>query len=315
MKKQALIALALLTLASCEKVIDFDTTASQSEPVLNAVPSAGKQLFVYFANTHFFLDSTNNQPVGGADMTLTVNGTDLRPASIDRCNYYFNHTTRENDSLAIRIRTNSRTITAQTVVPPMPRISQPVAFTNDSGSFHLLIVNFNIDDYPDRKDYYCINIRQRDSGSRYRPYFQRYDTIDTTYNTLFLCNDKALIDSFIATNLSVAGFSPFNQLLTPDDKFNGQNHNTTLTLIRLTDTNEVIPYLHQYTLDIETVSPERYRYLQDISGATSPLQLLTEPPAIYSNVNGALGIFAANARRTFPLITLTGGTQPPPQKQ
>jgi hypothetical protein len=193
----------------------------------------------------------------------------------------------------------------------MPRISQPVAYTNDTGAFHLLLVNFNIDDYPDHKDYYCITLRQRDSGSRYSHYFERYDTIDTTYATFFLCNDKDLIDPFIAANLSVSGFSPFNQLLTPDDNFDGESHNTTLTLIRLTDTNEVVPYIHQYTLDIESVSPERYRYLQDIANATSMLQLLTEPPEVYSNVNGALGIFAANVRRTFPLVTLTGGTRPP----
>ena len=315
MKRLIIIPALFLLFISCEKVIPFDTSLSQHEMVLNAVPSADKQLFVYFAHTRFFLDSTNYQPLTDVDMTITVNGTDYRPTSVDRCNYFFDYTVRENDNLSIRIHADGKDVTASTVVPPLPRISQPVAFTTDTGVFNLLIVNFNIDDYPNHKDYYCITLRQRDSGSRYSHYFERYDTIDTTYATFFLCNDKALIDPFISTNLSVSGFSPFNQLLTTDDNINGQNHNTTLTVIRLTDTNEVVPYIHQYSLDVETVSPERYRYLQEISTATSPLQLITEPPAIYSNVSGALGIFAANARRTFPLITLTGGTLPPPQEQ
>ena len=315
MKRYSLIAVFILSLASCEKVIPFDTSISEHEMVLNAVPSVEKQLFVYFANTRFFLDSTNNQPIGGIDMVMSINGIDYRPTSVDRCRYFFDYTVQEEDSLAIRIQAGDHAVTAHTTVPRMPRISHPMASTNDTGAFHLLIVNFNIDDYPDRKDYYCITLRQRDSGSRYSHYFERYDTIDTTYATFFLCNDKALIDPFISANLSVSGFSPFNQLLTTDDNINGKNHNTTLTLIRLTDTNEVVPYIHQYTLDVETVSPERYRYLQEISTATSMMQLITEPPAIYSNVNGALGIFAANARCTFPLITITGGTMPPPQKQ
>lgn len=314
MKKIIPILLLFWSLAACEKVIEFDTSSSTSEPVLNAVPSAEKQLFIYFANTHFFLDSTNNQPIQNADITMSINGVDYHPSYVDRCRYYFDYTTQEEDSMAVRILTHGRTITAQTVVPRMPRIINPVAYTNDTGSFHLLLVNFNLNDYPNRKDYYCITIRQRDSGSRYRPYFDRYDTIDTTFATFFLCNDRALIDPFLAENLSVQGFSPFEQLLTTDDQFDGENHNTTLTLIRLRDTNEVVPYLHQYTLDVETVSPERYRYLQEIATATSPLQLITEPPAIYSNVSGALGIFGANARRTFPLITLTEGTLPPPEK-
>ncbi|MBQ6068645.1 MAG: DUF4249 domain-containing protein [Bacteroidales bacterium] len=313
MKRITLISLLFLALASCEKVIDFDTSVSHSEPVLNGVPSAGKQLFVYFAHSRFFLDSTNYQPINNVDMAVTINGTDYLPTMVDRCNYYFNYTVQEDDDLSIRILAEGKDIYAHTVVPRMPRISQPIAFTNDTGVFHLLIVNFNIDDYANHKDYYCITLRQRDSGCRYSPYFDRYDTIDTTYNTFFLCNDHALVDPFIATNLSVSGFSPLNQLLTTDSNIDGTNHNTTLTLIRLTDTNEVVPYIHQYTLDVETVSPERYRYLQEIANATSMLQLITEPPEIYSNVSGALGIFAGNARRTFPLITLTGGTQPPPE--
>ena len=315
MKQFSIIILLILTLTSCEKVIDFDTSVSQSKPVLNAVPSAEKQLFVYFAHTRFFLDSTNNQPINGVDMTVTVNGTDYHPTSVDHCNYFFDYIAQENDDLSIHIHADGKDITAHTVVPRMPRISQPLAIIDDTSVFNLLIVNFNISDYPDHKDYYCISLRQRDSGCRYSPYFDRYDTIDTTYNTYFLCNDKDLIDPFIAANMSVGGFSPFNQLLTPDDNFDGESHNTTLTLIRLTDTNEVVPYIHQYTLDVESVSPDRYRYLQDIANATSMMQLLTEPPEVYSNVNGALGIFAANARRTFPLVTLTGGTLPPPQKR
>ena len=314
MKRLIIIPALFLLFISCEKVIPFDTSLSQHEMVLNAVPSADKQLFVYFAHTRFFLDSTNYQPLTDVDMTITVNGTDYRPTSVDRCNYFFDYTVRENDNLSIRIHADGKDVTASTIVPPLPRISQPVAFTTDTGVFNLLIVNFNIDDYPNHKDYYCITLRQRDSGSRYSPYFERYDTIDTVFNTIFFCNDLDLIDPYLAANASVAGFTSLNQLLTADDNIDGQNHNTTLTLIRLRDTNEVIPYIHQYSLDIESVSPERYRYLHDIANATTILQFLTEPPAVYSNVNGAVGIFAANARRTFPLITLTGGTLPPPEQ-
>ena len=311
MKQFAIIVTLVFALTACEKVIDFDTSVSRPNPVLNAVPSAEKQLFVYFAHTRFFLDSTNNQPINDVDMVVTINGTDYRPTSVDRCNYFFDYTTQENDDLSIRIHADGQDITAHTVVPRMPRISQPLAIIDDTSVFNLLIVNFNISDYPNQKDYYCISLRQRDSGCRYSPYFDRYDTIDTTYNTYFLCNDKDLVDPFIAANMSVGGFSPYSQLISSDENFDGETHNTTLTLIRLTDTNEVVPYIHQYTLDVESVSPERYRYLQDIANATSMLQLLTEPPEVYSNVNGALGIFAANARRTFPLVTLTGGTRPP----
>ena len=304
-----------LSIVSCEKVIPFDTSISESEMVLNGVPSAEKQLFVYFAHTLFFLDSTNNQPIQDVDMVVSINGVDYRPTSVDRCRYFFDYTLQEDDSLAIRIQTHDHTVTSHTTIPRLPRISQPVAYTNDSGAFHLLIVNFNIEDYPDYKDYYCITLLQHDSGSRYSPYFDRFDTIDTTFATFFLCNDKDLVDPAISSLMSIQGFSPFVRLLSPDDNIDGTVHNTTLTLIRLTDTNEVAPYLHEFTLDVETVSADRYRYLKNLDNATSLMQLITEPPAVYSNVDGALGIFAGNARRTFPLITFTEGTLPPPQKR
>ena len=43
MKRYSLIAVIILTLVSCEKVIPFDTSISEHEIVLNAVPSVEKQ--------------------------------------------------------------------------------------------------------------------------------------------------------------------------------------------------------------------------------------------------------------------------------
>lgn len=312
MKKQYikyLIACLLLPfVVSCEKIIEFDTSISQSELVLNAVPSAEKQLFVNFSYTHFFLDTVNSHPVKDVLMRISVNGYDYYPVTIDRCNYFFDYMVQEDDSLFISVQAGDRMVTAHTTVPRMPRISTPMTFVSDTGTFNLLLINFNIDDHPGHKDYYCVTLHQRDSGCHYIPYLDIYDTIDTVYNTYFFCNDRAFVNPDAVQSMAVNGFVASNQLLAPDDMFDGQNHNTTLTLILLRDTNEVEPYIHQYTLDVETVSPDRYRYLNDISNATSMLQLITEPPEVYSNVNGALGIFAANARRIFPLITLTGGT-------
>ena len=95
----------------------------------------------------------------------------------------------------------------------------------------------------------------------------------------------------------------YQELLTTDKLIDGQNHNTTMMVILLRDTNEVGTFLHEYSLNIETVTPERYQYLQDIANATSITQLITEPAPVFSNVNGALGIFAGNARRTFSLYS------------
>ncbi len=69
-----LLFLAVLAVAGCEKVLEIDPDPSKTGLVLNAVPSAGKSAFIYFANTRFFLDTSNNQPIPGATLSLYVNG-------------------------------------------------------------------------------------------------------------------------------------------------------------------------------------------------------------------------------------------------
>lgn len=310
MKKILLLLICALAIASCERVIEFDTTVSESELVLNAVPSADKQMFVYFAYSRFFLDNGNNHPVDNADMVVSVNGRDYRPDSIHNCNYFFNYVLQEDDSVAIRVTSGDRTVTAHTYVPRKPQLSNIQTYRVDT-VFNVLAVSFNIEDHPNYKDYYRFSISHRDSGVVYHPYFDKYDTIDTVYTDYFFCLDPKLVNSAAASTdaigdyfASATGYNIYNQMLIKDSLIDGQSHNTALLVLLLKDTNEVPPFIHQYTLSVETVTPDRFRYLQDLSTATSMTQIITEPAPVYSNVAGALGIFAGNAKVTIPLGTL-----------
>lgn len=307
MKKNILfLPLVVLLFSSCEKVIEIDPLDSPSQLVLNGVPSAEKPFFVYFANSHFFLDTSNNHPVSDVDMLLTVNGNDYRPTRVDRCRYFFDYTPQEDDSLSIRVNTGDRQVSASTYVPRMPQISDPVAYINSDSTFNLLVVNFDITDPADYPNYYRFGITQRDSGSIYIPYFDFSDTIDTTRNTFFFCFDRALTAPNAAATEALGGYL-YTQLLTTDANIDGRTHNASIMVILLRDTNEIQPYIHQYGLTIECVTPDRYQYLQDIDAISSMMSMIAEPPETYSNVNGALGIFAGTAKREFPLLTISDG--------
>lgn len=310
MKRFSLLATAVLTLlfAACEKVIDIDPLSSPSQIVLNGVPAAGQPFFAYFANTHFFLDTSNNHPVAGADMLLSVNGTEYRPTRTERCLYFFDYVAQQDDSLSIRVNAGDRTVTASTYVPRMPQISNPVAFINRDSTFNLLVINFNITDHADYDNYYRFSVTQRDSGAVYIPYFDITDTVDTTRNSIFLCLDKKLTASNAAATEALGGYL-YTQLLTTDANIDGSTHNTSLLVILLRDTNEIQPYIHQYGLTVECVTPDRYKYLQFIGENSSMMSLITEPPEAYGNVDGALGIFAGTAKQTFPLITISDGQE------
>lgn len=309
--KRIIPIIIILFLASCEKVINIDTTMSQSELVLNAIPSADKQLFVNFSYTHFFLDTSNFHPVPGLDMVVNVNGVDYRPSSDHRCNYFFDYTPQPDDQLTIRVQAGERTITASTYIPRYPQITEPVVRYDSTGTFNLLNVDFAINDHPNYRNYYRFTISQHDSGAYYHPFLQYLDTIDTIRTTTFFCLDTALIAG--AQSLSSGfGISEFNipvftQLMTSDTLIDGTVHPTSLTIMLLRDTNEIQPFIHRYELTVECITPERMRYLQAIEANNGMMSFITEPPAMYTNVTGALGIFAGTAKRKYPLVTLADG--------
>ena len=310
MKKYLYLGSVLLVLlGGCQKVISVDPELSESQLVLNGVPSEGRQLSVYFAYSRYFLDNSNNHPVDGAEMVVDVNGQTYRPDSVVRCSYYFPYILQADDSVSVRVGVGGQLITAKTYVPRPPQVSNLKALVDTSGiigsalglgAFRLLSVSFDMQDYPSHDDYYCVSISQRDSGSRYHAYFDRYDTVDTSYLTYFVCLDKSLTSPEVAA-ISGMGDAFFNRLLFTDKLVEGENHGVQLLLLLLTDTTEIEPFIHQYTLHVESVTPDRMHYLTDIATATSQLQILSEPIGVYSNVAGALGIFAGNAHLVYPL--------------
>ncbi|MBP5536008.1 MAG: DUF4249 domain-containing protein [Bacteroidales bacterium] len=302
MKKSLFPILAVLALfASCEKVVEFDTTASKAKPVLNAIPSAGKTLFVNYGNTRFFLDDNNEHPISNADITITVNNTTLHPTGNSHCNYFFDYQLQEDDRLQIAITNpDGSRVSSSTYVPRLPRIDSVVSYIDTTQVFNVGIIQFNLHDYAGYPEYYHFAVQQRDSGCRYNEWTKKYDTVDTTYYTYFLCYTPQFTDPSVSQSEALGGYF-YSDLLATDQLADGQTVNANFLLMLLIDTNEVQPFLHQYTMIVESVTPDRFRYLKDVATATSLTTVFAEPSQVYSNVDGALGIFAGAAIRRYKL--------------
>ena len=312
MRRVSLLVFSLYLLvffASCEEVIPVDPSTSEAQLVLNGVPSSGRQLSVFFAHSRYFLDESNNHPVDGAIVSVDVNGQTYRPDSMVRCSYYFPYTLQDDDTVAVRVNVGGTLVSAKTYVPRMPQVNNLMAMIDTSGTlgaewelgaFRLLFVSFELKDYRNHEDYYCITVDQRDSGSRHNIFLNTYDTVDTTYLTYFVTLDEDL-NSPEVTAIPGMGDAFFTRLLFSDKRIEGKNHRVDLILLLMRDTTEVEPFIHEYTLHVESVTHDRLRYLADVANATSMTQIFSEPAAIYTNVNGALGIFAGNGRKTYPL--------------
>lgn len=292
-----LLSLSLL-LYSCEKVLDVDESAIPKEVVVNAMPITGQQLFVNVSYSRFLLDPSNQHPVPSADIALSVNGNVLYPHHTQGCNYFFDYIAQPDDTIALSLFADGKHITAQTYTPRMPRITNVSARVDKSKTFTLGNVYLTFNDYPNYPEYYHITVSRRDSGVVYRPSRHLFDTVDTIRSTYFFFFDPKLTDPSVLYSGSLANML-YTKIMALGTLIDGQTHTAPISILMLTDTNEVQPFLHRYRILFESVTPARFNYILFL-GANGNSSLLSEPAQMYSNINGgAYGIFAGSARREF----------------
>lgn len=305
----------VLFLFSCERTVDIEDAASH-QLVLNGVPTPGRRAFVYFAQTRFFLDSSNNQYVAPVSMVLSVNGLPVTYDSVSRCCYFFPDTLREGDSLAIDIATaDGREVHARTYVPHYPDVNNVTASYFASPSFNFHLINLRLDDRAAVDEYYSIVVRERDSGMRYNEWVDSLELVDTTYVTFFMMpNNPEVTSNDVCPFVPMGGYL-YSRVMFLDRNIAGQQYPITLYLIHTVDTNERGYFKHEYMLDVESVTPARWNYVLSASSQNSMYSFFAEQGEAYSNIDGALGVFAGSASRHYIFCTDTITTAPAPIPQ
>ena len=312
MKRNLLILLAAVSLLpACEKTIDL-TDDAEHELVLNGVPTPDRRAFVYFAQTRFFLDSSNNQPVPYDNMVLTVNGTPMSPDSISRCRYFFPHTLQEDDTLEISVQARGHEVHARTYVPRYPDVDDVTAayFASPSFNFHILNLRFN--DRPNVKEYYNVMVTERDSGLRYNEWADSLELVDTVHYTYFLVPYNAEVTSNDVCPFVPLGGYLYSRLMFLDRNIDGQQYPLQLYIMQTVDTNERPGFKHEYLIDVESITPARWNYMLSAASQNSMFSFFAEQGQPYGNIEGALGIFAGSASRHFIFNPDTIGTTPVP---
>lgn len=312
----SLVFLVSFVVSSCEKILEIENDPSRAQLVLNAVPTVDRQAFVYFANTRFFLDTSNNQPVDDVSMILTVNGIPYAtPDSIVNCRYYFPYFYQEGDSLEINVNAGGRLVHARTYVPYLPTISNLQLLNNDAGStFRYYLADFDFQDHGGMEEYYNLALMVRDSGVRFNDWEQKFDTVDTVHVSYFMLRNNSEITGNASNTNPMLGYL-YTRNLFRDANIDGQNYHVSMRILHLIDTNEVQPFKHEYTVTLESVTPARYRYIIDVSRQNSSGGFFSEQGQVSGNVDGALGIFAGSARCKFTFWPDTLTMAPPAAKE
>lgn len=288
-----------LLFASCEKVVQFEIEDIQRQVVVNALPTTDSIFFANISYSRFFLDNQEFPPVTDANVTLDVNGTAMPFSGRNGANYRFAYTVNAGDSLTLTVELPGRApIIAGTRAVALADISglcteidtlQPITTGN---------ITFTLNDPSNEKNHYLIYIAERDSGRQWNRWEEKWDTIDTVRNAYFNCYNREITD--LEVNSAEGFMDYFTQLLFSDAKIDGQSYETTLSIPMFKDTAEH-PIERHYTLVLQQLSPEAHRYITEVAAAQGIGQYFAEPARIYSNIRGALGIFAAISRREIPI--------------
>ncbi|MBQ8703976.1 MAG: DUF4249 family protein [Bacteroidales bacterium] len=301
----------VLLFSACEKMVDVEDGGAH-ELVLNGVPTPDRRAFVYFAQTRFFLDSSNNQPVAPDNIVLTVNGTPLTPDSVSRCRYFFPYTLREDDSLTIEISARGREVQARTYVPRYPAVNDVTAAYFASPSFNFHVVNLRLDDRAGVKEYYNVMVTERDSGLRYNEWTDSLELVDTVHSTYFLVPYNPEVTSNDVCPFVPLGGYLYSRIMFLDRNIDGQQYPLQLFIMQTIDTNERAPFKHEYMIDVESITPARWNYILSAASQNSMFSFFAEQGETYGNVEGAVGVFAGSASRHYIFNPDTVGTTPVP---
>lgn len=284
---------------SCEKVVEFDLEDSERYIVVNALPSTDSLFFANITYSRFFLDNQEFPPVTNATVTLDVNGTLYSSTSREGGNYLFAYRPLAGDTMTLHVDIPGReSIIGGTRQPAMPDMQAPIAELDTLLPFNTAEINFTIND-PSGRNYYYVYLTERDSGIKWNMMEKKWDTIDTVVTPYFNCVNDEIIDPSVN---SIEGFMKYyNRLLFIDSLIDNQSYDVTLSLMMLKDTAEH-PIMREYSLVVESLSLDAYRYRKEVLAAQGIGASFSEPTRIYSNIRGgALGIFAGIARKKYPL--------------
>lgn len=295
-----LIVVAALMLTACEEVMEFDIEEGERAIVVNALPCADSTLFVNVTYSRFFLDNTAFQPVAGADVKMEINGTMTPYTSYQDGNYYFAHTLAGGDTLTVHVGIEGRDeIVGGTRMPYIPALLNFKAEIDTTQPITAGELTFLLDDDAAQRNYYLIYISERDSGTSWNHWEEKWDTIDTVRNSYFSCLDLDITAPEVNCSEGFMGY--FSSILFTDSIINGEQHEMLISLMIPKDTAEH-PIQRDYTLVVQSLSEEAFQYRKSVAKANSMEQYFAEPAPHYTNLRGALGIMGGIAQRVIPLV-------------
>jgi hypothetical protein len=333
MKKHILPLTAVaLTLASCDKPVDFNGEGPSPKLVIDAIagPNRGFKMGYnynspeYDANTHliyfkeavFLFGGTKPAPVTDPSFRVLLNGTVI-PVETTSKYAHFNTPLAAGDRLEISVETPLHDrVTASDIVPAPAVISdlRTEWFSDSKDNTWYLRTLVTVDDPAGESNYYRFAIR---STARYRttvthwvynPETGIHDPVEVEREYDVTEDHEVLTDHELLFSRTDNFPSAEQWRQVSDEVFDGRSY--TFNLYAGVPRSPHVPYEtelvdYSVTVDVHTLSAATFKHLRSLDIAADGNNL-TEPAKIYSNVEGGYGIVGTYnvATKTTPLPLL-----------
>lgn len=163
-----LSVLTCIVFASCEDVIDIETTAGKTRLVIEASLDWEKgavgnnQTIILSVSTPYF-DTTTNAMVTGATVSVVNNNSGAAYNFVDQNDGTYtitNFVPVINDAYTLEVVYNGETYNATETLTGVPEIKSVTQSREDAFDDELLEVNFYFDDPEDEENYYLVKFKE-----------------------------------------------------------------------------------------------------------------------------------------------------------
>jgi len=288
MKKFLLAFTGILSLASCEKVIDYKGSDEDPLLVVNSITETDSTIRVQLERSIFFLESDQANPAitSGALLTLKneTTGQTWTPGPPDtEGNYEFPATALQGNNYRISVSHPAyRSVQATMNVPGVVPVTSvdTSSYLTEYGKNMQAVVTWND---PYGKNYYVLKVSVVQSASQYE------------FQSLLVSSNDPSMDELSASEVGETE-SYVQHLFFTDELFDG----TTKALnIRFQEMMQDMEDMH-YAFQLFNCSEDTYKYLVSTEKSMQAADdFFSEPVKVITNIENGYGIFSAMAKSVF----------------
>lgn len=307
-------SLCLLALSSCTEPIEFTGDETDPIPVMQATAEQDSLFTARLTWSRFFLQDGYTFPtINNANVQLQVNGVAKPLLNSNGGKYNFSYLPRFGDTLLLTAQIPNYErgkLSAQTVVPYEPQVvleswsvdsSQSSLYNRD----YAVNIKIRLNDPGEKDNYYAIKLLYSKKST---------DPSDNNklYTSQFRLNDPLIAGTTSSIDIILNegdNEQSFQELYFSDQKINGKSHTITLkadfhsyTTTSTTDTGSTTTYWNDtpdvLQLEVSSLSPEEFRYLQSSTAAReNDNNFFGEPVQVICNVKNGVGHLGAIVRK------------------